>query len=130
MANCVITKSAKRKMVLAHAGIISVIPKIVGVAFGDGAVNGTVIRIPLDTDNALQHELLRKEIDNCKVREDEVSVVYTCTLTKSTLAGKNINEAALYDVDGELVAINTFSNKGKDDDMEMVFNLIDTFEEG
>lgn len=52
---------------------------------------------------------------------------YSCTLEASELAGKSISELALYDADGDLIAIKNFSGKGKDDDLEMTFNIDDTF---
>lgn len=127
MADSVVTNIAKAKMVKVRAGIVSSLPKIVGVAFGDGAASGSSLRIPLSTDTSLQNELLRQAVDNAELQEDGISVLYTCTLAKETLGGKNINEIALYDEEGDLVAIKSFSNKGKDDDMEMVFQIEDTF---
>lgn len=127
MSDSVVTNFAKAKMVKVRAGIITVLPKITGVAFGDGAIKGSSIRVPLATDTALQHELLRQGVDGCELKDDGISVLYICTLAKETLAGKNINEAALYDSAGDLVAIKSFSNKGKDDDMEMVFQIVDEF---
>ena len=48
-------------------------------------------------------------------------------MAKETLAGQTINEVALYDEDGDLLAIKSFSDKGKDGDMEMVFEILDKF---
>lgn len=127
MADSIVTNLAKAKMVKARAGLISVLPKIVGVAFGDGAASGSALRTPLATDTALQNELLRQKVDGVTLQEDGISVLYTCTLANDTLSGNNINEIGLYDEDGDLVAIKSFSNKGKDSDMEMVFQIKDTF---
>jgi len=127
MSESVVTNKAKAKMVKARAGIITTVPKIVGVAFGDGAASGSSVRTPLATDTALQNELLRQVVDSYTLQADGISVLYVCTLAKATLAGKSINEAALYDADGDLVAIKSFSAKGKDSDMEMVFQITDTF---
>ena len=46
---------------------------------------------------------------------------------RANLAGQTNNEVALYDEDGDLLAIKAFSNKGKDGDMEMVFEILDKF---
>ncbi|MBQ8913913.1 MAG: phage tail protein [Lachnospiraceae bacterium] len=124
----VVTNTAKTKMVKARAGLAS-LPAIVGMAFGDGAVTGSTIRTPLATDTALQHQLLRQVIDSATLQQDNISVLYACTLAKATLAGENINEIALYDSDGDLVCIKSFSNKGKDSDMEMEFSILDKFSE-
>lgn len=127
MADSIVTNTAKEKMVKARAGILSKLPKISGVAFGNGAVIDSNLRFPLPTDTALQNELWRQEVDGYELLPDGISVLYTCTLAKETLGGEVINEVALYDEEGDLTAIKTFSNKGKDDDMEMVFQLEDTF---
>lgn len=127
MSQSIVTNIAKAKMVKVRAGILDKLPPIVGVAFGDGAKDGSDYRTPLSTDTALQNELHRQEIDKAELQEDGISVLYTCTLAKETLGGESINECALYDSEGDLVQIKSFSNKGKDDDMEMVFTILDTF---
>ena len=127
MSKSVITNVAKGKMVKARAGIISALPKIVGMAFGDGARNGSGYRTPLSRDTALQNELLRKNVDSVALQDDGISVRYNCTLEKAELAGETINEIALYDAEGDLVAIKVFADKGKDGDMEMEFSVLDKF---
>lgn len=127
MPESIVTNIAKKKIVQARAGLIQGIPKTVGMAFGDGAVSGLTVRTPLGSDVSLQHELHRQPIDGATLQPDEISVMYAATLAKETLAGKAINEIALYDEDGDLLAIKAFSNKGKDEDMEMVFEVLDKF---
>lgn len=83
--------------------------------------------MPLATDISLQHELHRQLIDDVTLQADEISAMYVAMLAKETLAGETINEVALYDEDGDLLAIKVFSNKGKDGDMEMVFEILDKF---
>lgn len=126
MAESVVTTKAKEKMVKARAGV-KVLPKIAGMAFGSGAVSssGAVIA-PTAGQTALKNELLRKPVDNF-VAVSSTCYRYKCTLEESELAGKDINEIALYDAENDLVAIKTFRNKGKDDDMEMIFEIDDTF---
>ena len=65
--NVIITKSARKKMVQARAGAIT-LPKIVGMAFGSGGVDsaGNVIS-PSETQTALKKELLRKPISGLPV---------------------------------------------------------------
>lgn len=126
MAESIVTDIAREKMLKARAGIAP-LPKIVGMVFGDGAKNasGGVIA-PTADQTALHNELLRKEID----RYEAVSKLvyrYICTLAEEELGNKYINELALYDADGDLVAIKTFLDKGKDDDQEMGFEIDDTF---
>ena len=58
--NVIITKTARKKLVQARAGIIS-LPKIVGMAFGSGGVNskGEVVP-PTDNQTTLTAEMYRK----------------------------------------------------------------------
>ena len=127
MADSIVTNIAKKKIVQARAGLISNLPRKIWMAFGDGAINGSEIRMPLATDISLQHELHRQLIDGVALQADKISVMYVTTLAEETLAGETINEIALYDEDGDLLAIKVFSNKGKDGDMEMVFEILDKF---
>ena len=126
MAKSVVTNVAKGKIVKARAGM-GTVPKITDMAFGDGAGGGNGCRAPLPADTALQHELLRQDIDGAVLQDDGISVLYTCTLAKATLAGETINEVALVDAEGDLVAIKSFADKGKDGDMEMAFSVLDKF---
>lgn len=124
--NVIITKKAREKLVKARAGVIQ-LPKIVGMAFGDGGVDaaGTVIP-PAETQAGLTNELFRKEIDGYSFPED-TTCRYECTLSESELAGEEISEVGLYDADGDIVCIKTFLRKGKDDDMEQTYTLDDIF---
>jgi len=126
MAKSVVTNAAKGKMVIARAGM-GTVPKITGMAFGNGANGGSGCRTPLPSDTALQNELFRQDVDSAVLQGDGISVLYTCTLSKETLAGETINEVALVDAEGDLVAIKAFADKGKDGDMEMVFSVLDKF---
>jgi phage-related tail fiber protein len=128
MAEYVITNVAKKKILEARAGIRP-FSKIKGVAFGDGAIDGSLIRAPSSRDTTLVHELLRKDVDGHEVISN-LKIRYICTLTEPELAGKTLNELALFDEDGDLIAIKSFSGKGKDGDMQMIFELDDSFEEG
>lgn len=127
MADSVVTNIAKGKIIKARAGIVPGLPKTVGMAFGDGASVGSSIRTPLASDTALQHELHRQHVDSITMLDDGISALYVATLAKATLAGQVINEVALFDEDGDLLAIKSFSSKGKDADMEMVFEITDKF---
>lgn len=126
MANEIITNKSRQKKAQASAGDIT-LPKVVKMAFGSGGVdtNGTPI-LPTVTDTALKHETLRKDIDG-HTFPIPTTCTYSCKLLKTDLANTNVNEIALVDADGELVAIKTFGNKFKDADMEMVFQIDDIF---
>lgn len=124
--NVVITKAARMKLVKARAGAIT-LPKIVGMAFGDGGVNadGTVIK-PSDIQTGLTNELYRKVVDKYSFPSD-TTCSYECTLTESELAGEEISEIGLYDQDGDIVCIKNFARKGKDDDIKQTYVLDDIF---
>lgn len=124
--NVIITKKAREKLVKARAGAIQ-LPKIVGMAFGNGGVDagGTVIP-PAESQDGLANEIFRKEIDGYSFPEDTICR-YECTLTESELAGEEISEIGLYDEEGDVVCIKTFMRKGKDDDVEQTYTLDDIF---
>lgn len=126
MAEAVITILARKKMLQARAGAAA-LPKITGMAFGTGGVDvaGTVIA-PTAEQTSLNAEQMRKVIDGYEFLS-ETSCRYACTLAASEMVGKDISEIALYDEEGDLVVIKNFSAKGKDDDLEMTFNVDDKF---
>lgn len=124
--NTIITKAARKKMVQARAGVIS-LPAIKGMAFGNGGVDSSGIVIPpAETQEALANELYRKDVDGYSFLSD-TTCRYECTLLESELAGEDISEVGLYDADGDIVCIKTFKKKGKDTDLEMTFSLDDIF---
>lgn len=124
--NQIITKIARKKMVRARAGDIE-LPKIVGMAFGNGGVDGdgNIIE-PSENQEVLNNELYRKEIDGYTLISD-TTCRYECTLDTTELAGENISEIAMYDAEGDIVAIKNFMAKGKDSDLEMTFQIDDVF---
>ena len=70
MAGTTVTTLAKKKMVKARAGISS-LPKIVGMAFGDGGVDsGGTVKPHSADQNTLHHELLRKNVDGSSARSN------------------------------------------------------------
>lgn len=127
MAGTTVTIRAKKKMLQARAGIISQLPRITHMAFGDGGVDsgGNVIDHSASA-NALNHELLRKSIDGYEVISD-TCIRYSCTLAESDLADVYISECGLIDAQGDFVALKSFLKKGKDADMQVVFECEDTF---
>jgi len=126
MANSVTTNIGRQKLASARAGEIT-LPSITKMAFGDEGVtlDGTPIP-PVGTDIALNHELLRKDITEHSF-PIATTCRYSCRLLKPDLADQKINEIALIDSDGDIVAIKTFRNKEKDADAEMVFEIDDEF---
>ena len=126
MANVIITKAAREKMVKARAGAIT-LPIVTGMVFGDGGVdeNGEVIA-PVEELTELRHELYRKAIDGYTFIED-TTCRYECTLSEPELAGAYISEIGLYDEDGDILCVKSFKKNGKDDDLEMTYALDDIF---
>lgn len=124
--NVIITKKARANMVKARAGAIT-LPKIEGMAFGDGGVDlsGNVVA-PTEDQSELKNELFRKEIESYTF-PDDTTCQYVCVLAENELAGSDISEIGLYDENGDLACIKTFKSKGKDDDIQMTFTLDDVF---
>lgn len=125
MEKDVITCISRKKLAEARAGSIS-LPIVAGIALGDGAEVDGVIRVPSPEDVSLNNELIRKPYISCTKLTDS-SYRYRIDLEKDELGGKIINEAALYDADGDLIAIRSFAGKPKDSDMEMGFEFDDIF---
>lgn len=121
----VVTIKAKKKMLKARAGIGAVAP-IKYIVLGSGAVNDGIVKVPDENQEELYCEILRKEIESC-TPVSETCYRYACILSKEELAGENINEIGIVDSENDLIAMKTFSNKSKDADMEMVFEVDDTF---
>lgn len=124
--NVVITKAARQKLVHARAGAIE-LPKIVGMAFGNGGVDadGNIIA-PKEGQDVLANELYRKPVDGYSFLDDTICR-YECTLTERELAGEEISEIGLYDEDGDIIAIKAFKRKGKDNDIAQTYILDDIF---
>ncbi len=126
MANAVITTAARKKLLQARAGDI-ILPKITGMAFGNGGMDGAgeVVEAS-DSQTGLRSEIFRKPVDGHEFLND-TTCRYSCTLENTELVGEFISEIALYDADGDLVAVKNFRSKGKDSDIEMVFYIDDMF---
>lgn len=124
--NSIITLIAKKKMVRARKGEIA-LPVVAGIAIGDGAIDedGNLVP-PSEGDPFLKNELLRREYSRCEEISD-TCFRYRMELAADELAGTKINEAALYDAEGDLLAIRVFTGKPKDADMEMAFEYEDRF---
>lgn len=126
MTNTLITHTAKRKMIRARNGEAA-LPAVAGIAIGDGAAaeDGRPVEAA-ETDIQLKHELLRREYMRCEKISD-TCYRYRMELAENELAGKVINEVALYDAEGDLLAIRTFQGLPKDEAMEMAFEFDDKF---
>ena len=126
MADAVITLKARKKMVQARAGVIT-LPPIVGMVFGTGGVDASGVPVvPSGNDESLKQEIFRKEVDSYTFTDD-TTCRYLCTLAVNECANEDISEIGLYDSDGDLIAVKTFKAKGKDADLEMTFQIDDIF---
>lgn len=124
--NVIITKKSREKLVKARAGAIR-LPKIVGMAFGNGGVDaGGAVVPPTELQSGLTNEIFRKEIDGYSFPGD-TTCRYECTLLAYELVGEEISEIGLYDEDEDIVCIKTFMRKGKDDDVGQTYILDDIF---
>lgn len=126
MAQGVITKTGREKLCRAHAGDIS-LPVITRMAFGNGGVDesGAVIAATGE-EVSLRAELLSKDIE-VHTYPETTTGRYSVRLGKSELVGEQLSEMGLVDAEGDLVAYKTFLPKGKDDDMEFVFDMDEIF---
>ena len=122
----IVTTKAKKKMLQARAGIISSLPTIAGMAFGTGGYSGGVVVDHDPDDNVLFSESYRKAIDGYTVVSD-TQIRYACTIAAGVLDNTYISEVGLYDSAGDFVAFKSFLQKGKDADIEVVFECDDTF---
>nr|DAI16837.1 MAG TPA: tail-collar fiber protein [Caudoviricetes sp.] len=126
MANAVITNAAKIKLLRARSGDIP-FATIAQMAFGTGGVSSSGdISEANESDTSLAHEVLRKNLDSHAFDGDK-TMGYTATLRNHECIGEKITELALVDSDGDIVCIKRFSPKQKDADIEMSFDIYDTF---
>lgn len=126
MAQGMITKKGREKLCKAHAGDIA-LPVVAQMAFGDGGVDGDGIVIDTTgNEESLYHELLKKDIDS-HVFPETTTCRYSTRLGRDELANQTISEMGLFDAEGDLIAFKTFLPKGKDDDMEFVFDMDEIF---
>lgn len=124
----VITAIGRKKLCEAHAGTRTLAP-IAQMAFGDGGVDsgGTPKGVTGD-ETQLYNELMRKDVaDPVFVNDGHTTCRYAATLEDDDLVGKEISEIALYDSDGDMVMIQTFSRKGKDEGMPHKYEVDEIF---
>ena len=130
MANSITAAKARAKFAQAH-GTSGTLSKVVQMAFGDGGVDSNNVPIaPVTGDPvagiSLGHELLRKPLDSVSYPVP-TTVRFTGSLAETELIGKDISEIALIDADGDVVAVKTFTKKGKDGESQLVFQWDEEF---
>ncbi len=129
MAQAVITKIGREKLCRAHAGDTE-LPAITYMALGSGGITGSgdsmsVIE-PTGEETALAEQKIIKELSGHTYPES-TTCRYSAKLAKEELSGEYISEQGLIDADGDLVAYKTFMPKGKDGDMEFIFDMDEIF---
>lgn len=123
----VITKTRRRKLCLAASDPAKPLPVITHVAFGCGGVNASgEPRTPSETQTALNDEIARYEVESVTY-PNETTARYSVAIPKDALAGQEINEVALVDSAGDLVAIKTMYPKRKDSGVAFTFEFDDEF---
>lgn len=125
MANSIITIKAKEKIVKARANVAP-IPIIEGMAFGNGGADGNDVIPPNIDATELNNELIRKPIE-LVTQVSSTSYKYKCTLTATDIPNASVSEIGFYDTDGDIIAIRSFKPKIKDAEIDMVFEIEDTF---
>lgn len=126
MAKAVMTKIGRQKLCKAHAGDLP-LPKIKQMAIGDGGVDESGAVIPVTgNETALKSQLFIKDVDS-HIYPVDTTCRYSLRIGKEELKNKYLSEQGLIDEDGDLIAYKTFMPKGKDDDMEFVFEMDEIF---
>lgn len=124
--NYIMTVTGRKKLMQARAGI-KPLPKVIGMVFGTGGVDESGAVLPLEENQTnLRNEVFRKEIDSFTVIGN-TNCRYDCTLTETELSGSKISELGLYDEDDDIICILSFSAKGKDAGLQMLFQIEDEF---
>lgn len=118
-----IISAAYRKKLADACEKAAAMPLIKWMAIGNGAEdeNGAVIELT-GNEAALHNELLRKELDTVN-RAGDLQIDCDCNLTMDELSESRINEIALFDTDGDPVAIKVFEGREKKQGMEMTFRM-------
>lgn len=117
----------RTKFAKAHRGDIT-LPALTDVAFGDGGhdpVTGEPIP-PIESLAAVPGEFIRKPIASSNFPvPTTLNIVGILGLDEGV--GKYVSAFGIYDSDGDLILVKTFTAKGKDLDMEMEINWNEEF---
>lgn len=113
--NTAITNVARAKFASAHKGDIT-LPIIAEIAFGDGGhdLGGEPIP-PTGNETQVPGEFIRKPIESM-IMPISTTLRIIGALDFDEGIGKHVSAVGLYDSDGDLVALKTFSPKIKDAD--------------
>lgn len=128
------TKRGRELLCKAHAGDVTLSP-ITYIALGKGGCAEGVPIAVMGAETALKEELIKLPVTAHQYSEElddstgstKVKMRYSATLGEKELADETISEAGLIDGDENLIAYITFLGKGKDEDMEFIFNIDELF---
>ncbi len=126
MAQAIITEKGREKLCKAHAGDIE-LPKITHMVLGSGGVDEQEeVKTPTGKETELYDQKIKKALSGHSF-PIPTTCRYTMKLEKNELANEYISEQGLVDAEGDLVAYKTFLPKGKDSDMEFIFDMDEIF---
>lgn len=116
--NTVTTIKTREKFAKAHAGQIA-LPTITQIAFGDGGHNVLDEPIPPTDDLVIvPGEFIKKDVETVELPVD-ITIRVTGALDFTEGIGKRVSAVGLYDSDGDLVGVKTFTPKNKDADTRL-----------
>jgi len=125
--NSTITLYRREKLVQITSGVISTLPPVAFMAFGNGGTNSEGMPIaPLDTETALKNEIARYPVVPVEF-PISTTARYAATIPPSDLQDEVINEAALVDAEGNLCNIQAMYDKRKESGVSFTFVFHDEF---
>lgn len=117
----IVSETYRKKLTDVCESSEKTMPAVKYMAIGNGAEDSSGKVIELNgSEKALRNELLRKELEIAE-RDGSVQINYGYLVKIDELVNSRINETALYDKDGDLVAIKVFESRVKKPGMEMTF---------
>lgn len=117
----IVSETYRKKLTDVCESSEKTMPAVKYMAIGNGAEDSSGKVIELNgSEKALRNELLRKELEIVE-RDGSVRINYGYLVKIDELVNSKINETALYDKDGDLVAIKVFESRVKKPGMEMTF---------
>ncbi len=122
----IITKYRRSNLAKITSGMISTIPKITHIAFGDGGEVAGVVQTPSEIQESLFHEVKRYPVTS-KELIGETTVRYSVDIPESDMKDVRISEMALVDDAGKVCALKTFGVKVKDENIIFGFEFDDEY---
>lgn len=124
-SNSIITVKSREKLAKARNGLIA-LPKVAEIGIGDGGIDAEgKVRTPNENDVSLRNLLLKRAYDST-TQISATAYRYRIDL-RAELVGKSVSELALFDYEGDMLAVKTFKNKTIETDMEISFEIDDIF---